>query len=88
MPEIVARVRTAPTDARRDDVAYGRTAGGFSFHVEAQTSEGMEKYAEMWLERDGAQWSTRWSIRCDEPAPIGADTAPSPLHYFTAAIAF
>jgi hypothetical protein len=54
--------------------------------VEAQTLEGMKKEAVVTLEQPVG---STWRMRCDEGAYLaGDDTAPPPLAYFSAAIAF
>ncbi len=55
-------------------------------HVEAQTLEGMKKEAVVTLEQPVG---SVYRMRCDEGAYLaGDDTAPPPLSYFSAAIAF
>lgn len=54
--------------------------------VEADTLEGMKKRAVVTLEQPVG---STWEIHCDEGAYLGGeDTAPPPLVYFGAAIAF
>lgn len=54
--------------------------------VEAETLEGMKKRAAVTLEQPVG---STWSILCDEGAYLnGEDTAPPPLVYFSAAVAF
>ena len=54
--------------------------------VEARTLEGMKKEALVTLEQPVG---SVWRMRCDEGAYLaGEDTAPPPLAYFSAAIAF
>jgi hypothetical protein len=57
--------------------------------VVATTETGQKKRAEVWSEATGRPSSSRWSIECDEGARLGgADSAPSPLAYFSAGVAF
>jgi len=55
-------------------------------HVAARTLEGMKKEALVTLEQPVG---SVYRMRCDEGAYLaGEDTAPPPLSYFSAAIAF
>ena len=55
-------------------------------HVEARSLEGMKKEAVVTLEQPVG---SVYRMRCDEGAYLaGEDTAPPPLSYFSAAIAF
>jgi hypothetical protein len=55
----------------------------------ATTESGQKKRAEVWSEASGRPASSRWSIECDEGVRIGGgDSAPSPLAYFSAGVAF
>ena len=55
-------------------------------HVEARTLEGMKKEALVNVENPVG---SVFRMRCDEGAHLaGDDTAPPPLSYFSAAIAF
>lgn len=57
-------------------------------HVRAESAGGHKKVAEAWAVVGGTDLS-RWRIHCDEGAIIGGeDSAPPPLVYFGAAIAF
>lgn len=54
--------------------------------VEAETLAGMKKRAVVTLEQPVG---STWSILCDEGTYLaGEDTAPPPLVYFSAAVAF
>ncbi len=54
--------------------------------VSAESLDAMKKQAIVTLE---SPVGSTWSIRCDEGAYLGGeDTAPPPLVYFSAAIAF
>ena len=51
----------------------------FAFDLDARTTERQQKSGTF----------GRFEIRCDEPAAIGGDdTAPPPLAYFAASVAF
>jgi hypothetical protein len=84
--EIVRKVKPEGT---RDTGALEGMGAEFELHVRARSVEGsMEKTAEAWGEL-GSYESSHWLLRCDEGAPVGgADSAPAPLVYFGAAIAF
>ncbi len=85
MGEIVVKVAEA---APRERGAGGGIGLDASIHVQAQSLHGHEKVAEAWARVGGTDLS-RWRIRCDEGAQIGgADSAPPPMVYFGAAIAF
>lgn len=59
------------------------------FRVRASALQGQQKRGEVWSETDGQRTSSVWLLQCDEGARVGGtDTAPSPLIYFSAAIAF
>ena len=48
-----------------------------------------KKQAEVWSEVSGQPAGSRWAIQCDEGARVGGDdTAPPPLAYFSAGLAF
>lgn len=54
--------------------------------LSAESGENMKKRATVTLE---APEGSTWSIECDEGAYLGGDdTAPPPLAYFSAAVAF
>ena len=85
MAEIVKRVAEA---APRERGAGGGLGMDASVHVKARSAGGHKKVAEAWAEVGGTDLS-RWRIYCDEGAQIGGeDSAPPPLVYFGAAIAF
>ena len=59
------------------------------FRVRASTQGGQKKQAEVWAEASSRRTSSVWVMRCDEGERLGGDdSAPSPLTYFSAAIAF
>jgi hypothetical protein len=58
-------------------------------YVSARTVGRQKKRAEVWTEAQGRRWGSRFAIMCDEGKAIGGeDTAPPPLAYFSAGIAF
>jgi hypothetical protein len=90
MDEIVRKLEPAPAPS---PAPTARPAGSLDrqicFRVTASTSAGQKKVAEVWSEAGGQPASSRWRIQCDEGARLGGeDSAPSPLAYFTAAVAF
>jgi len=67
-------------------------AGGNSqitCEVEAQTLDGMRKLAIVRLARKGEASAKAFSLVCDEGAHLGGEgSAPTPLMYFVAGVAF
>ncbi len=58
-------------------------------HVSAKTIGGQKKRAEVWSEGQGRPGGSRFAIICDEGKRIGGDdSAPPPLAYFSAGVAF
>lgn len=58
-------------------------------HVSARTLDGQKKRAEVWSEGQGRPMGSRFAIVCDEGKRIGGDdSAPPPLAYFSAGVAF
>ena len=58
-------------------------------HVSARTLDGQKKRAEVWNEGVGRPPGSRFAIICDEGKRVGGeDSAPAPLAYFSAGIAF
>ncbi len=50
---------------------------------------GQKKYAEAWPEVSDGKTRSRWALYCDEGVGMGGeDSAPAPLVYFAAAVAF
>ena len=90
MADIVTRYEPAPPPpARGTTRPAGNLDANMRFRVRASTLQGQQKRGEVWSEADGQRTSSVWVLRCDEgPRTGGTDTAPSPLIYFSAAIAF
>jgi hypothetical protein len=66
-------------------------AGGYqiSCEAEAQTLNGMRKLASVHLVRQGEASSRAFSLVCDEGPHLGGEgSAPTPLMYFVAGVAF
>ena len=84
MEEIVRKVRTGesvPNAARQDGVRRE-----IVIEVEAETLERQRKLARV---RSGGGAGSTFEMTCDEGSRIGGDdTAPSPLAYFSAGVAF
>lgn len=84
MEEIVRKARTGesvPNAARQDGVRRE-----IVIEVEAETLERQRKLARV---RSGGGTGSTFEMICDEGTRIGGDdTAPSPLAYFSAGIAF
>jgi hypothetical protein len=92
MDEIVTKVGEAPSSA---DVDSGRASAQQSVerdirvYVSAKTVGHQKKRAEVWTTAQGSRWGSRFAILCDEGKAIGGeDSAPPPLAYFSAGIAF
>jgi hypothetical protein len=91
MSDIVTKQAPAPP---RPPIATGGRPGGsldanLQFRVRATTLEGQKKRGEVWSELNGQRTSSAWLMLCDEGDRLGgSDSAPSPLAYFSAAIAF
>jgi hypothetical protein len=91
MTEIVRKVQPAPgtTNTGVSAEPAGSLDRDTRFRVVATTEAGQKKRAEVWFEAAGGLAGSRWSIECDEgPRLGGGDSAPSPLGYFSAAVAF
>jgi hypothetical protein len=91
MSDIVVRQDAAPTSsgAAPRTPPGGRLDADIQFRVSASTLDGQKKRGEVWAEANGQRTSSVWVMQCDEGARLGgADSAPSPLSYFSAAIAF
>ncbi len=84
MEEIVRKVQvgeSVPNAARQDGVRRE-----IVIEVEAETLERQRKLARV---RSGGGAGSTFEMICDEGARIGGDdTAPSPLAYFSAGVAF
>jgi uncharacterized OsmC-like protein len=91
MADIVSKLQSAPslsvgTPSPRP---VGSIDADFDFRVRASTLDGQQKRAEVWAEANGQRTSSVWAMLCDEGTRLGgSDSAPSPLTYFSAAIAF
>jgi hypothetical protein len=58
-------------------------------HVSARTLHRQKKRAEVWSEGQGMPAGSRFAMLCDEGVRIGGDdSAPPPLAYFSAGVAF
>ena len=89
MDEIVRKLDPAPDSRAPATSAPGGLDRDIRFRVMASGHEHQRKSAEVWSEAGGQRVSSRWSIQCDEGARLGgSDAAPSPLAYFSAAVAF
>jgi hypothetical protein len=89
MDDIIRKVEPAPESSPRPAVPAGSLDRDILFHVTATAAGGQRKTAEVWSEASGQRWSSRWHIECDEGTHLGgADSAPPPLAYFSAAVAF
>jgi hypothetical protein len=88
MTEIVRKLEDAPAQAPPQSGSAGATE--IRIRVAAETSGGQKKRAEVWGESvTGARRNSRWEMHADEGRSIGGeDTAPPPLAYFSAGIAF
>lgn len=84
MEEIVKKLEEAPAQAQP------HSGGEIRVRVRAETLGGQRKRAEVWGETaTGARRNSSWQMLCDEGRSIGGDdTAPPPLAYFSAGIAF
>ena len=92
MVEIVRKLAAAPTQVPQSSGPASGSAGTMEIRirVNAETQGGQKKRAEVWGETaTGAQRNTRWEMHCDEGQAVGGeDTAPPPLAYFSAGLAF
>jgi len=89
MNHIVRKLQDAP--AVQPAAPGGASAGmEIAIRVSAQSLSGQKKRAEVWGETsDGQTRNSRWEMLCDEGKRIGGeDSAPPPLAYFSAVIAF
>jgi hypothetical protein len=91
MADIVSKLQSAPSSS--DGIPSPRPVGSvdadIEFRVRASTLDGQQKRGEVWAESNGQRTSSVWAMLCDEGTRLGgADAAPSPLTYFSAAIAF
>ena len=89
MDEIVRKVaEVAPPSAAPIDQP-GSLDREIRLHVQAKTTGRQKKEADVWSEVGGQPAGSRWAIQCDEGTRVGGDdTAPPPLAYFCAGLAF
>lgn len=89
MDEIVRKVAEAAPGSPVPAAAPGSLDREIRFRVQARTLSRQKKEAEVWNEVGGQPSGSRWAMLCDEGTRIGGDdTAPPPLAYFSAALAF
>jgi hypothetical protein len=81
--EVVRKLEEPPEGARNAG------AGEFSFVVRASSLAGQRKLGAVWSEDASGRRSSSWEIHCDEGRALGGDdSAPTPLMYFAAGLAF
>ncbi len=89
MEHIVEKVEAPAPETSDEDTPSslkGEQDRELRVRLTAEPQEGMKKRAVVTLE---APEGSTWSILCDEGAYLGGDdTAPPPLVYFSAAVAF
>ena len=86
MEEIVTKVGGPPHEVEGAPSLKETPSRQLQVRVEAETLERMRKRAVIALESPPG---ATWSILCDEGAYLkGDDSAPPPLVYFSAAVAF
>ena len=90
MEKIVEKLKEASTSAAPASTPADPTASkDIRIHVSARTLDGQKKRAEVWSEGQGRPMGSRFAIVCDEGKRIGGDdSAPPPLAYFSAGVAF
>ncbi len=89
MDEIIRKVAEAAPGAAAPAGPPGSLDREIRFRVRARTMSRQKKEAEVWGEVNGQPAGSRWAIQCDEGTRIGGDdTAPPPLAYFSAGLAF
>jgi len=89
MDEIVKKVAGAAPASAAPTGQPGSLDREIRLRVQAQTMGRQKKQAEVWSEVSGQPAGSRWAIQCDEGTRVGGDdTAPPPLAYFSAALAF
>jgi hypothetical protein len=88
MDQIVRKVEDAPAQVPPPSGPPGTME--IRIRVNAETLGGQKKRAEVWGETAaGAKRNSRWEMYCDEGKALGGeDSAPPPLAYFSAGIAF
>ncbi len=89
MDEIVKKVAEAAPASAAPTGQPGSLDREIRLRVRAQTIGRQKKQAEVWSEVNGQPAGSRWAIQCDEGTRVGGDdTAPPPLAYFSAGLAF
>jgi hypothetical protein len=89
MDEIVKKVAEAAPASAAPTGQPGSLDRQIHFRVRAHTMGRQKKQAEVWSEISGQPAGSRWAIQCDEGTRVGGDdTAPPPLAYFSAGLAF
>jgi len=89
MDEIVRKVSEAAPGSVAPVGPPGSLDREIRCRVRAKTLSRQKKEAEVWNEVSGQPAGSRWAILCDEGTRIGGDdTAPPPLAYFSAGLAF
>lgn len=88
MDQIVRKLADAPAQVPVSGGPPGTME--IRIRVNAETLGGQKKRAEVWGETPaGDPRNSRWEMYCDEGKAVGGeDTAPPPLAYFSAGIAF
>ena len=89
MEEIVKKVAEATAASPAPTGQSGSLDREIRLRVRAETIGRQKKQAEVWSEVSGQPAGSRWAIQCDEGTRVGGDdTAPPPLAYFSAGLAF
>ena len=89
MDEIVKKIVEAVPASAVPTGQPGSLDREIRLHVHATTLGRQKKQAEVWSEVSGQPAGSRWAISCDEGTRVGGDdTAPPPLAYFSAGLAF
>jgi hypothetical protein len=89
MEEIVKKVADAAPASAAPSVQPGSLDRDIRIRVRARTLERQKKHAEVWSEVGDRPAGSRWAMQCDEGTRIGGDdSAPPPLAYFSAGLAF
>jgi hypothetical protein len=89
MDEIVKKVKDAAPTSATPTGPPGSLDREIRLRVQATTLGRQKKRAEVWSEVSGQSAGSRWAIQCDEGTRVGGDdTAPPPLAYFSAGLAF
>ncbi len=89
MAAIVEKIAEASTAAPATASADSSPNRDIRIRVSARTIGGQKKRAEVWNEGAGRPPGSRFAIMCDEGKRLGGeDSAPPPLAYFSAGVAF